>query len=94
VAAGTDPAKAKELACLRWFGRADSEGAPNPSKPDDQLTLCAMAQMDLCFDQKKRAPMFTFEQAKARCSQMNYPSYSPCFGCGDLPPLPKAPSTI
>jgi hypothetical protein len=94
VAAGADPAKAKELACLRWFGRADGEGAPNPSKPDDQMTLCAMAQMDLCFDRKKLAPMFTFEQAKARCSQMNYPSYSPCFGCGDLPPLPKAPSTI
>jgi hypothetical protein len=89
-----DPAKAKELACLRWFGRGDGEGASNPPNHDDQLTLCAMAQMDMCFDYKKLAPMFTFEQAKARCSEMNYPSYSPCFGCGDLPPPPKAPSTM
>jgi len=87
-----DPVKAKEEACLRWFGEADGGGAANPPDNDDRLAVCAMAQMDMCFDFKKRAPMFTFEQAKARCLQMNYPGYSPCFGCGDLPPPPRAPS--
>jgi hypothetical protein len=87
-----DQVKAKEEACLRWFGEADGGGAANPPDNDDRIAVCAMAQMDMCFDFKKRAPMFTFEQAKARCLQMNYPGYSPCFGCGDLPPPPRAPS--
>lgn len=76
-----DPARAKEQACQRWFGAPTGEGAPNPPSKDDQLTVCALAQVDLCFDAKKSAPTYTFEQAKARCIESGGASYSPCFGC-------------
>jgi len=81
---GIDPAKAKEQACLRWFGAPNGDGAPNPPNPDDRLTICALAQMDLCFDSKKVAPMYTYEQAKERCLKKGGANYSPCFGCAPL----------
>jgi hypothetical protein len=87
---GIDPLEAKKRACQRWFGTPDGSGPPNPPAPQDKLTICAMAQWDLCFDDVKLAPKFTYEQAKARCEQMGGKDYSPCFGCGALPPINSA----
>ncbi|MBB4011693.1 hypothetical protein [Niveibacterium umoris] len=79
-----DPAAAKAQACQRWFGAADGEGAPNPPDANDTLTICALAQMDLCFDPVKIAPMYSFDEAVARCKQAGGASLSPCFGCKPL----------
>lgn len=76
-----DPADAKKAACLRWFGNDDGSGAPNPASADDRLTICALAQMDLCFDPVKVAPMYTYEQAQQRCRQAGGADLAPCFGC-------------
>jgi hypothetical protein len=80
-----DPAAAKQAACQRWFGAANGLGAPNPPDAEDRLTICALAQMDLCFDAVKIAPTYTYEEAKARCQQKGGKDYSPCFGCDPLP---------
>jgi hypothetical protein len=83
-----EPAEAKKAACQRWFGDPEGKSAPNPPNPDDRLTICALSQMDLCFDNVKIAPMYTFEQAKVRCQQKGGPNFSPCFGCAPLPGTP------
>ena len=75
------PEEARQKACQRWFGADSGDGAPEPGSKDDLLTACALAQVDLCFDVKKSAPTYTFEQAKARCLQSGGADYSPCFGC-------------
>jgi hypothetical protein len=80
-----DPAAATQAACERWFGAADGSGAPNPPSAEDRLTICALAQMDLCFDPVKIAPMYTYAEASARCRQQGGASYSPCFGCAPTP---------
>lgn len=79
-----DPQAALEQACQRWFGAADGNGAPNPPDPKDKLTICALAQMDLCFDPVKIAPMYSFDEAVARCQQAGGANLSPCFGCKPL----------
>jgi hypothetical protein len=82
-----DPAEAKQQACQRWFGPAaaggdaDGSGAPNPADDNDRLTICALAQMDLCFNPKTISPTYTFEQAMARCRSKGGVDFSPCFGC-------------
>jgi hypothetical protein len=81
-----DPAEAKRNACERWFGAADGAGAPNPPNEQDRLTLCAMAQWDLCFDGVRSLPMYSYDQAKERCRRKGGSDYSPCFGCGALLP--------
>jgi hypothetical protein len=78
---GVDPEVAKKAACQRWFGADGGSGAPNPPSKDDHLTICALGQVDLCFDVKKIAPTYTFEEAKARCLKSGGADYSPCFGC-------------
>lgn len=62
------PEQAKEQACKRWFNNETAEGAPDPQTPEDQLTICALAQMDLFFDSKNIKPVYTWEQAKERCN--------------------------
>jgi hypothetical protein len=79
-----DPAEAKQQACQRWFGAPDGNGAPQPSDEKDQLTICALAQMDLCFDTVKIAPKYTYEEAQDRCRQAGGANFSPCFGCAPL----------
>ncbi|WP_341679285.1 hypothetical protein [Niveibacterium sp. SC-1] len=79
-----DPAEAKRQACLRWFGADNGDGAPNPPDQDDRLTICALAQVDLCFDPVKIAPMYTLEEARERCQKAGGASFSPCFGCKPL----------
>src|SRR4029077_6784518 len=86
---GIDPAQAKKAACQRWFGDPEGKLAPNPPDPNDRLTICALAQMDQCFDKVKTAPMYTFEQAKVRCQQKGGPNFSPCFGCAPLSATPS-----
>ena len=76
-----EPADAKGRACQRWFGNPDGRGAPAPPSAEDQLTLCALAQMDLCFDPKNVAPMYTYAQAQERCRSAGGKTLSPCFGC-------------
>lgn len=76
-----DPAAAKQQACQRWFGEPDGSGAPNPANDGDRLTICALAQMDLCFNPKTISPTYTFEQAMARCRSKGGADLSPCFGC-------------
>jgi hypothetical protein len=76
-----DPVTAAKQACMRWFGNENGVGPVNPSSKDDQLTICALAQMDRCFDPVKIAPMYTFAQAQARCQQKGGANYSPCFDC-------------
>jgi hypothetical protein len=81
-----DPAEAVKLACQRWFGADDGSGAPNPPSNDDRLTICALAQMDICFDPVKIAPKYTFDEAKSRCQQKGGESLNPCFGCDPISP--------
>lgn len=84
-----DPAAARQQACQRWFGPpaaggatvADGSGAPVPASEADRLTICALAQMDLCFNPKTISPMFSFDQALARCKSQGGTDFSPCFGC-------------
>lgn len=83
---GLDPAKAKEQACQRWFGAANGDGAPKPPDPNDRLIICALGQMDLCFDAKNIKPTYTYEEAMERCKKKGGVDYSPCFGCAPLPP--------
>ncbi|HEY5218921.1 MAG TPA: hypothetical protein VIJ16_03880 [Gemmatimonadaceae bacterium] len=78
------PDEAMRQACQRWFGADHGGVAPNPPSSDDRLTICAMAQMDLCFDVTTALPMYTFEQAKARCQAAGGPDYAPCFGCAPV----------
>jgi len=79
------PDEAKRIACQRWFGADDGSGAPAPKSPADQLTMCALAQMDLCFDVKKLLPMYTFDEAKVRCEKAGGATFQPCFGCQPIP---------
>jgi hypothetical protein len=79
-----NPAAAVAHACQRWFGAADGSGAPRPSDPNDRLTMCALAQRDLCYDAKAHKPMYTYEQARTRCLKQGGMEYSPCFGCASL----------
>ncbi len=77
-----DPAEARQQACQRWFGPpADGSGAPLPASDADRLTICALAQMDLCFNPKTIAPTYTFDEAMARCKSKGGADFSPCFGC-------------
>lgn len=80
-----DPAEAKLAACQRWFGAPNGNLAPQPPDDGDRLTICALAQMDLCFNPVKIAPMYSYEQAKTRCQQKGGTDFSPCFGCETLP---------
>lgn len=72
-----DPYKAKEQACMRWYGNKYGEGAPQPPDATDAQTICALAQMDLFFDPSPYPhPKYTFEEAVKRCqeaSQKNNP---------------------
>jgi len=77
-----DPADAARQACRRWFGADTGAGAPNPPSDDDKLTICALAQMDLCFNPGPPPhPWFTFDEARARCQKAGGSDFSPCFGC-------------
>ncbi|MEJ8813332.1 hypothetical protein WKW77_19750 [Variovorax ureilyticus] len=78
-----DPEEAIGTACERWFGpgQGDGSGAPNPASESDRLTICALAQMDLCFNPKTISPTYTYEQALARCQSKGGADFSPCFGC-------------
>jgi hypothetical protein len=80
-----DPADMKEKACQRWFGAADDFGAPNPPDKNDRLKICALAQVDLCFDRDKGVPMYSYEQAINRCLKKGGADFSPCFDCAPLP---------
>jgi hypothetical protein len=82
---GLDPAKAKADACQRWFGAPNGDGAPNPASPDDSLAICALSQVDLCYDTKMHDSKYTYEQAKERCRQKGGANFSPCFGCDPIP---------
>lgn len=84
VSPGIDPAEAKRIACRRWFGADDGDGAPNPPSAEDRLTICALAQMDLCFDLKTLRPMYTFDEGKKRCKRAGGDDFSPCFGCAPI----------
>ena len=79
-----DPAAAAAAACMRWFGAPNGDGAPQPPAEADRLTICALAQMDLCFNPVAIAPMYTYEQATERCKAAGGPTFSPCFGCKPL----------
>lgn len=79
-----DPVNARSQACLRWFGNPHGIGAPKPEKRGDMETICALAQMDLCFDSKRIAPMYSYEEALQRCRQRGGDDLSPCFGCAPL----------
>ncbi len=74
-----NPSEAKAQACTRWFGNPDGTGAPQPADVNDQLTLCALAQMDLFFVPNPPSPKYTFEEAFQRCKTATNPG-NPCFG--------------
>ncbi|GMQ27872.1 hypothetical protein [Algoriphagus confluentis] len=80
-----DPMEVKAEACTRWFGNPEGMGAPKPAQREDQLILCALAQMDLFFEHDpKPHPKYSFEEAYARC-ECNDPMGNPCEG-GIKPP--------
>lgn len=62
-----EPEEAKVQACKRWYGNETGTGAPAPPDPNDALTLCALAQMDLFFTPNPPSPTYNFEQACKRC---------------------------
>lgn len=76
-----DPANAAQHACQRWFGAANGDGAPLPACEHDRLAICALAQMDLCFNPPTISSKFTYEQATERCKSQGGTELSPCFGC-------------
>ena len=78
------PDKAAREACLRWFGAPDGSGAPNPPAAEDRLVICALAQMDRCFEPKETGPKYTYQEAIARCQLKGGPHFSPCFDCDPL----------
>ncbi|GAB2495899.1 hypothetical protein [Algoriphagus taiwanensis] len=80
-----DPKDVKVEACNRWFGNPEGTGAPHPPEKEDQLILCALAQMDLFFEHDpKPRPKYSYEEAYSRC-QCNDPMGNPCDG-GIKPP--------
>lgn len=80
-----DPKGVKAEACNRWFGNPEGTGAPHPPEKEDQLILCALAQMDLFFEHDpKPRPKYSYEEAYSRC-QCNDPMGNPCDG-GIKPP--------
>jgi hypothetical protein len=81
---GIDPTEAVKQACQRWFGADHGGVVPAPASADDRLTICAMAQMDLCFNVKAALPTYTFDQARARCQKAGGAEYAPCFGCDPI----------
>ena len=76
---GISPQEAKAQACQRWFGNAAGTGAPQPADVNDQITLCALAQMDLFFVPNPPSPKYTFDEACQRCKTATDPG-NPCFG--------------
>lgn len=81
-----DPAEAVKQACQRWFGADHGGVVPAPASADDRLTICAMAQMDLCFNVKTALPTYSFDEARARCQKAGGSDYAPCFGCAPIAP--------
>lgn len=75
------PQDAKSQACMRWFGNPGGTGVPKPKDENDQLTLCALAQMDLFFEPNPPRPKYTFAQALERCKTATDPG-NPC--CGNI----------
>lgn len=80
-----DPRTARAQACLKWFGNAAGTGAPAPTDPELRLRLCALAQVDLFFDPDKIAPVYSYDEAYARCKASGGLSGNPC-ACGIAPP--------
>ena len=78
---GIHPDAANKMACQRWFGSDNAVDAPNPPSAADKHIICALAQMDLCFDPKNIRLMWTYDEALKRCEQQGDPEYSPRFGC-------------
>lgn len=77
------PADAKARACTRWFGNAEADPRPSgpaPADHEDQMKICALAQMDLFFEPKP-APhsKFTLDEALDRCRNATAPG-KPCAG--------------
>lgn len=81
-----DPFQARRAAYRRWFGNDDGSGAPVPHEAADRLAICALAQMDLCFDAVKIAPMYSYAQALERCQRTGGEAGNPCFGCAPISP--------
>lgn len=73
-----DPYKAKEQACMRWYGNKYGEGAPKPPDENDTQTICALAQMDLFFEPTPYPhPKYSFEKAVKRCQEATQKN-NPC----------------
>jgi hypothetical protein len=69
---------------MRWFGNEEGTGAPAPPVEDDQLTICALAQVDLFFEPNPMPhPRYTWEEAVERCKGANS-GLNPC--CGSIAP--------
>lgn len=79
-----DPVEAKAQACERWFGNRAGIGAPQPKDKEDELLICALAQVDLFFvGAPKPHPKYTLEEALDRCRKASDQG-NPC--CGDIGP--------
>jgi hypothetical protein len=78
------PADAKAAACRRWFGNDSGTGPPAPPDPEDQLVICALAQMDLFFEPEPMPhPKYTYDEAIARCRDA-HDAGNPC--CASIEP--------
>ncbi len=78
------PDQAKVDACRRWFGNDDGSGPPQPPAEEDQLVICALAQMDLFFEpEPKPHPKYCYEEALQRCKDA-HDRGDPC--CGSIKP--------
>lgn len=74
---GIAPERAREIACLKWFGNKDGTGAPNP-QAEEKKKICIMALIDLFFDEKKVAPVYSWEEAERLAETKTKGTYSPC----------------
>jgi len=81
-----DPEDAKAEACMRWYGNKEGIGAPKPPSKDDEMMICALAQMDLFFEgQPYPHPKYTIEEGLKRCRDATEPG-NPCSESIKPPP--------
>jgi hypothetical protein len=78
----TDPVAARLAAWKRWYGNTTGTGVPCPPDDGDKESFCAMALVDLYFNDKTVQPYYTLAEALTivKVAVQNYGvlAYNPC----------------